>query len=156
MQAQLNKILEEAKAQLQAAETLAQAEELRIKVLGKKGQLTEILRGMGKLSPEERACEGLFLSMQYPVEIPGVPVTSFLKHAVNAIRSYKGESELDTMEFIKNLAALITERCFSGVTADAGRGSTELFSPRVLVFTSTKHIYSLFSAIISTSCPFAT
>ena len=53
------------------------------------------------LSPEERACEGLFLSMQYPVEIPGVPVTSFLKHAVNAIRSYKGEPELDTMEFIK-------------------------------------------------------
>lgn len=54
-----------------------------------------------KLSPEERACEGLFLSMQYPVEIPGVPVTSFLKHAVNSIRSYKGEPELDTMEFIK-------------------------------------------------------
>ena len=58
-----------------------------------------------KLSPEERACEGLFLSMQYPVEIPGVPVTSFLKHAVNAIRSYKGESELDTMEFIKMVKA---------------------------------------------------
>ena len=54
-----------------------------------------------KLSPEERACEGLFLSMQYPVEIPGVPVTSFLKHSVNAIRAYKGEPELDTMEFIK-------------------------------------------------------
>lgn len=54
-----------------------------------------------KLSPEERAREGLFLSMQYPVEIPGVPVTSFLKHAVNAIRKHKGESELDTMEFIK-------------------------------------------------------
>ena len=53
------------------------------------------------LSPEERACEGLFLSMQYPVEIPGVPVTSFLKHSVNAIRSYRGEPELDTMEFIK-------------------------------------------------------
>ena len=58
MQAQLNKILEEAKAQLQAAETLAQAEELRIKVLGKKGQLTEILRGMGKLTPEERKVTG--------------------------------------------------------------------------------------------------
>lgn len=54
MQAQLNKILEEAKAQLQAAETLAQTDEIRVKVLGKKGQLTEILRGMGKLSPEER------------------------------------------------------------------------------------------------------
>ena len=58
-----------------------------------------------KLAPEERACEGLFLSMQYPVEIPGVPVTSFLKHAVNAIRSYKGEPELDTMEFIKMVKA---------------------------------------------------
>lgn len=54
MQAQLNKILEEAKAQLQTAETLAQTDEIRVKVLGKKGQLTEILRGMGKLSPEER------------------------------------------------------------------------------------------------------
>lgn len=54
-----------------------------------------------KLSTEERAREGLFLSMQYPVEIPGVPVTSFLKHAVNAIRSHRGEPELDTMEFIK-------------------------------------------------------
>jgi len=58
-----------------------------------------------KLSPEERACEGLFLSMQYPVEIPGVPVTSFLKHSVNAIRSYRGEPELDTMEFIKMVRA---------------------------------------------------
>ena len=58
-----------------------------------------------KLSPEERAREGLFLSMQYPVEIPGVPVTSFLKHAVNSIRSYKGEPELDTMEFIKMVKA---------------------------------------------------
>ena len=43
--------------------------------------------------------------MQYPVEIPGVPITSFLKHAVNAIRSYKGEPELDTMEFIKMVKA---------------------------------------------------
>ncbi|MDO4745422.1 MAG: phenylalanine--tRNA ligase subunit alpha [Bacillota bacterium] len=58
MQAQLNKILEEAKAQLQAAETLAQTDEIRVKVLGKKGQLTEILRGMGKLSPEERKVTG--------------------------------------------------------------------------------------------------
>ena len=50
---------------------------------------------------EERAREGLFLCMQYPVEIPGVPVTSFLKHAVNAIRQHKGEPELDTMAFVK-------------------------------------------------------
>ena len=56
-----------------------------------------------KMSVEDRAREGLFLIMQYPVEIPGVPVTSFLKHAVNAQRQYNNESELDTMEFIKLL-----------------------------------------------------
>ena len=56
-----------------------------------------------KMSVEERAREGLFLIMQYPVEIPGVVVTSFLKHAVNAQRSYRKETELDTMEFIKTL-----------------------------------------------------
>ncbi|MGN0704489.1 MAG: phenylalanine--tRNA ligase subunit alpha [Lentihominibacter sp.] len=58
MQAQLNKILEEAKAQLKEVSTLAQADEIRVKVLGKKGKLTEILRGMGKLSPEERKTTG--------------------------------------------------------------------------------------------------
>lgn len=58
MQAQLNKILEEAKAQLNGVSTLAQADEIRVKVLGKKGKLTEILRGMGKLSPEERKATG--------------------------------------------------------------------------------------------------
>ena len=42
-------------------------------------------------------------SGRIPVEIPGVPITSFLKHAVNAVRQYKGEDELDTMEFIKIL-----------------------------------------------------
>ncbi len=54
MQTQLNQILEEAKEQLQKAQTQAQTDEIRVKILGKKGQLTEILRGMGKLSPEER------------------------------------------------------------------------------------------------------
>ncbi|MDO4394186.1 MAG: phenylalanine--tRNA ligase subunit alpha [Bacillota bacterium] len=58
MQAQLNKILEEAKNRLSEVETLAQTEEIRVKILGKKGQLTEILRGMGKLSPEERKTTG--------------------------------------------------------------------------------------------------
>lgn len=53
------------------------------------------------MPPEERAREGIFLCMQYPVEIPGVPVTTFLKHAVNAIRKHRGENELDTMEFVK-------------------------------------------------------
>lgn len=54
MQAQLNRILEEAKAQLKNAEQQSQLEEIRVKLLGKKGELTQILRGMGQLSPEER------------------------------------------------------------------------------------------------------
>ena len=58
MQAQLNKILEEAKEQLREASTLVHTEDIRVKFLGKKGQLTGILRGMGKLSPEERKQTG--------------------------------------------------------------------------------------------------
>ena len=53
------------------------------------------------MSPEERARTGIFLAMQYPVEIPGVPTSTFLKHAVNAIRKHQNLPELDTMEFIK-------------------------------------------------------
>ena len=52
------------------------------------------------LEPEERACEGLFLGFQYPVEIPGVTNTYLLKAAVNARRKYRGESEVDSMEFL--------------------------------------------------------
>ena len=58
MQDQLNKILEQAKSQLETATDRAQAEELRVKLLGKKGELTQILKGMGKLSPEERKSTG--------------------------------------------------------------------------------------------------
>jgi Fe-S cluster assembly ATP-binding protein len=53
------------------------------------------------LDPEERAREGLFLAFQYPVEIPGVNSTYFLKAALNEIRKAKGESELDAMEFLQ-------------------------------------------------------
>jgi len=52
------------------------------------------------LDPEERAREGLFLAFQYPVEIPGVNSTYFLKAAFNEIRKHKGEPELDAMEFL--------------------------------------------------------
>jgi len=54
-----------------------------------------------EMDPEERACEGVFLGFQYPVEIPGVPGTTFLKTALNAVRRYRGESEFDAMQFIK-------------------------------------------------------
>ncbi len=53
-----------------------------------------------ELSPEERACEGVFLAFQYPVEIPGVNNTYFLKAALNAVRKYRGEEELDAMDFL--------------------------------------------------------
>jgi Fe-S cluster assembly ATP-binding protein len=53
-----------------------------------------------EMSPEERACEGVFLAFQYPVEIPGVNNTYFLKAAVNAVRKYRGQEELDAMDFL--------------------------------------------------------
>ena len=53
------------------------------------------------MSPEERACEGVFLAFQYPVEIPGVNNTYFLKAALNAIRKARGEDDLDAMDFLK-------------------------------------------------------
>ena len=54
-----------------------------------------------ELSPEERARAGLFLAFQYPVEIPGVANATFLRTAVNAVRSARGEEELSAMAFLK-------------------------------------------------------
>ena len=58
------------------------------------------------LTPEERACQGVFLAFQYPVEIPGVNNTYFLKAAVNAMRKHRGQPELDAMDFL----ALVREK----------------------------------------------
>ena len=52
------------------------------------------------MSPEERAREGLFLAFQYPVEIPGISTTYFLKAALNAARKHQGLDELDAMDFL--------------------------------------------------------
>jgi len=54
-----------------------------------------------ELEPEVRACEGIFMAFQYPVEIPGVNNTYFLRAALNAQRKYRGEPELDSMQFLK-------------------------------------------------------
>ena len=54
-----------------------------------------------ELAPEERAGEGIFLAFQYPVEIPGVKNIYFLKAALNSIRKYRGQDELDAMAFLK-------------------------------------------------------
>ncbi len=53
------------------------------------------------MSPEERSCKGIFLSFQYPVEIPGVPMVAFLKTAVNEHRKFRGENPLTAGEFLK-------------------------------------------------------
>jgi Fe-S cluster assembly ATP-binding protein len=57
-------------------------------------------RNLLEMSPEDRAREGIFLAFQYPVEIPGVNNTYFLKAAMNAIRKHRGEEELDAMDFL--------------------------------------------------------
>src|SRR5229473_837945 len=57
------------------------------------------------LDPEERAGEGVFLAFQYPVEIPGVTNNYFLRAAVNAVRKYRGEPELDAAAFLKIVKA---------------------------------------------------
>ena len=53
------------------------------------------------LSPEVRVCEGFFLAFQYPVEIPGVNTTYFLRAAVNAVRTHRGEEELSAVDFLR-------------------------------------------------------
>ena len=62
-----------------------------------------------ELSPEERAREGLFLAFQYPVEIPGVNSTYFLRSAVNQVRKHRGEDELDAISFLKLVKAKMKE-----------------------------------------------
>ena len=53
------------------------------------------------LAPEVRVCEGFFLAFQYPVEIPGVNTTYFLRAAVNAVRTHRGEEELSAVDFLR-------------------------------------------------------
>ena len=55
------------------------------------------------MTPEARAAEGLFLAFQYPVEIPGVAGTTFLKHALNAVRKHRGEPELDAAQVLQRV-----------------------------------------------------
>src|ERR1700712_5007948 len=57
------------------------------------------------MAPEERAREGVFLAFQYPVEIPGVNNTYFMRAAVNAVRKQKGEPELNAADFLKMVRA---------------------------------------------------
>ncbi|NCQ19575.1 MAG: Fe-S cluster assembly ATPase SufC [Ignavibacteria bacterium] len=65
-----------------------------------KGEILFNGKNLLELPAENRACEGIFLAFQYPVEIPGVSNTTLLKNALNSIRKYRGEDELDAMEFL--------------------------------------------------------
>lgn len=65
-----------------------------------RGEVRYCGRNLLEMDPEERAREGLFLAFQYPVEIPGVNSTYFLKAALNEIRKHRGLPELDAMEFL--------------------------------------------------------
>jgi Fe-S cluster assembly ATP-binding protein len=66
-----------------------------------KGEVRYEGKDLSELAPEERAREGIFLAFQYPVEIPGVANTYFLKAALNAVRKHRGEEELDAFDFLE-------------------------------------------------------
>lgn len=63
------------------------------------GSILFLEKDLLAMEPEERACAGLFLAFQYPVEIPGVNNLYFLKAALNSIRKARGEDEMDAMDF---------------------------------------------------------
>ena len=65
------------------------------------GSITYDGKDLLALQPEERACEGLFMAFQYPVEITGINNAYFLKAALNAIRKHRGDEELDAVEFMQ-------------------------------------------------------
>jgi len=65
------------------------------------GSVTYHGKDMLALSPEERACEGVFLAFQYPVEIPGISNMFFLRTALNALRKHRGEEDLDAVDFMQ-------------------------------------------------------
>jgi len=67
-----------------------------------KGEILLDNQSILSLLPEERACNGIFMSFQYPVSIPGVNTMHFLRSAVNSIRKFNGRNELDPSSFIKS------------------------------------------------------
>ena len=74
------------------------------------------------LNVEERACEGIFLGFQYPVEIPGVSIASFMRAAINEQRKYKGLDAMDPFEFMKYMEE---KQALVGMTDRSWRFSTK-------------------------------
>jgi Fe-S cluster assembly ATP-binding protein len=79
------------------AQVLAGREEYEVT----EGQVLLDGKDLLEMAPEERAREGVFLAFQYPVEIPGVSNTYFLRAAVNAVRKHRGQPEIDAIDFLK-------------------------------------------------------
>ncbi len=67
------------------------------------GEITYKGKDISELAPDERANEGIFLSFQYPVEIPGVSMTNFMRTALNAQREYRGEEQIAAGAFLKKM-----------------------------------------------------
>ncbi len=78
------------------AQVLARRESYNIT----KGEVLFNGKDLLAMKPEEAACEGVFLAFQYPVEIPGISNAYFLRAAVNAVKKFRGEEELDAMDFL--------------------------------------------------------
>ncbi|MEO0471588.1 MAG: Fe-S cluster assembly ATPase SufC [Bacteroidota bacterium] len=93
------------------------------------------------MDPDERAGEGLFLAFQYPVEIPGVSMTNFLRTSVNAIREYRGEEALSAGAFLKlmnekrkivELDASLTKRAVNEGFSGGEKKRNEIFQMAML------------------------
>ena len=79
------------------ASVLAGREEYKVT----EGSVEFLGKDLLQLAPEERAGEGIFLAFQYPVEIPGLTTTNFIKTAVNEVRKYRGQEPYDAVQFLK-------------------------------------------------------
>ena len=93
------------------------------------------------LEPEERAEEGVFLAFQYPVELPGVSMTNFLKEAVNSVREARGEEPLGAADFLKlvreraklvDLSANLTKRSVNEGFSGGEKKRNEIFQLAML------------------------
>jgi Fe-S cluster assembly ATP-binding protein len=98
-------------------------------------------KDMLELAPDERAGEGLFLAFQYPVEIPGVSMTNFMRTAVNSLREYRGEEVLSAGDFLKllkekqalvNLDTTLTKRSVNEGFSGGEKKRNEIFQMSML------------------------
>jgi len=78
------------------AQVLARRESYRVTA----GEVVFNGKDLLAMKPEEAACEGIFMAFQYPVEIPGIGNAHFLRSALNAVRRYRGQDEIDAMDFL--------------------------------------------------------